>query len=1186
MLLLVGTQAIAQSSSAAEEAAFNELKTNFAKYGLTQTDVSELRVNDSYTSNGVQHVFVQQFYKGVPMFNGIAGMHFNRSGELAFTTSNFSTGFAEQTPASAPAIDAKEAALAAATTLGLEVTTTPTQLAREGNKIVYSWTEVSNEPVTAQLMYTKLNDELLLSWQIYIGQKNTADMWLLQVDALKGNTIQRFNQTLYCSFDGSDLHGKNGKMHRHERQCFAHVPAINTNLPVHEAMLEAAVTDGSSYNVFPFGLEAPLFGDREIITEPADPVASPFGWHDVDGVDGPEFTITRGNNVRAYPDRLDTNSPDPDPVVDGGEELEFDFFYEDFGSLDDILPAAVTQLFYYNNMLHDWAYHHGFDEASGNFQQNNYGNGGLGNDAVQAEAQDGSGVNNANFGTPADGGSGRMQMYVWNNSGSSEISIDEPVEISGTVIAGPPGWGPDIEEAVTGNVVVAMDGTAQPELLCEAAVNAAELSGNVALIRRGDCFFETKVANAQAAGAIAAIICNPENTIINMGATGDVVDPTIPSVLIEEFRCAEIRAQIEAGNDVVITFPPSIAPPPIDGDFDNGIIAHELGHGFSNRLVGGPGNASCLFNTEQMGEGWSDFFGLAASPINGATTMPDGSEPRGIGNFATNRGPQGGGIRRQRYSTDMAVNDFTYDDVITSGIPHPLGEIWATTLWDLYWAMVEDHGFDPDLINGSGGNNIAVELVLEGMKNTKCLPGMVDGRDGILTADVLINNGENVCRIWEVFARRGLGFSADQGSSESQFDGVEAFDLPPSCIPTVKLTKTTDKVLIDQGDEFEITLSIRNDKAEAVTNVQITDFLPNGLNIIESSIEGADAFELDGSNAIFTINTLETGNDGVVQITYDVTTNDSHSFTQFFDGVENGFGNWTFSALNGEGNDSWVINNNESFEGNSSWFVPNTGENNDQVLFLFEPFPLSGDAPGLRFYTQYNTESKWDAGLIEYSLDFGDTWQNVGNDRIIRGQYRGEVEPSAFDASVNDLNSYWGQTADWREVVVDLSEFNGQNFMFRFRFGSDGDATSPVNAPAPGWYVDNIEYLDVFRYNGVATLTTDQGDTAEAYGQDGGVLVESTTISDANDPLLEQTSVSVYPNPANNFVNVNVQSKLSGEALVQLTSVDGRLIAQQALSLVEGRNTANFNTSELAAGVYLIQVASADRIFTEKITVQ
>ena len=43
----------------------------------------------------------------------------------------------------------------------------------------------------------------------------------------------------------------------------------------------------------------------------------------------------------------------------------------------------------------------------------NFGRGGLGNDAVQADAQDGVGTDNANFSTPSDGSPGRMQMYLF-----------------------------------------------------------------------------------------------------------------------------------------------------------------------------------------------------------------------------------------------------------------------------------------------------------------------------------------------------------------------------------------------------------------------------------------------------------------------------------------------------------------------------------------------------------------------------------------------------------------------------------------------------------------------------------------------------------------------------------------------------------------------------------------------------
>src|SRR4029077_5444420 len=65
------------------------------------------------------------------------------------------------------------------------------------------------------------------------------------------------------------------------------------------------------------------------------------------------------------------------------------------------------------NLYHDRLYLLGFTEAARNFQNNNFGSGGVAGDRVRGEAQDSIGTNNANFSTPSDGGRGRMQMYIF-----------------------------------------------------------------------------------------------------------------------------------------------------------------------------------------------------------------------------------------------------------------------------------------------------------------------------------------------------------------------------------------------------------------------------------------------------------------------------------------------------------------------------------------------------------------------------------------------------------------------------------------------------------------------------------------------------------------------------------------------------------------------------------------------------
>jgi extracellular elastinolytic metalloproteinase len=136
---------------------------------------------------------------------------------------------------------------------------------------------------------------------------------------------------------------------------------------------------------------------------------SPSGWV--------TNNTTIGNNVDAYLDRDNNNAADTNGrPVSSTKTFEYTADLAQAPTLSVNQMAAVTNLFYLNNVIHDKLYRHGFNEAAGNFQTNNFGKGGLGNDAVLAEAQDGGGTNNANFATPADGSKPRMQMYLWNFS--------------------------------------------------------------------------------------------------------------------------------------------------------------------------------------------------------------------------------------------------------------------------------------------------------------------------------------------------------------------------------------------------------------------------------------------------------------------------------------------------------------------------------------------------------------------------------------------------------------------------------------------------------------------------------------------------------------------------------------------------------------------------------------------------
>ncbi|MBT8324107.1 MAG: M36 family metallopeptidase, partial [Winogradskyella sp.] len=112
-------------------------------------------------------------------------------------------------------------------------------------------------------------------------------------------------------------------------------------------------------------------------------------------------------------------------------------------------------------------------------------------------------------------------------------------------------------------------------------------------------------------------------------------------------------------------------------------------------------------------------------------------------------------------------------------VPHGVGFVWATVLWDLTWAYIDKYGFDPDLYNGDGGNNKIMKLVIDGLKLQPCNPGFIDGRDALLAADTATTGGVDQCMIWEIFSKRGLGYGAMQGDTASRTDQVQSFTLPP-----------------------------------------------------------------------------------------------------------------------------------------------------------------------------------------------------------------------------------------------------------------------------------------------------------------------------------------------------------------------------------------------------------------------
>jgi hypothetical protein len=407
---------------------------------------------------------------------------------------------------------------------------------------------------------------------------------------------------------------------------------------------------------------------------------------------------------------------------------------------------------------------------------------------------------------------------------------------------------PSAPNGITSNLVLYKNNPTPPGYFsaCQAPTNAAALAGKIALIKRGGCFFNLKVKNAQDAGAIAVIMMdsianNPSRLSMS---SSEILGIKIPAVFVtKEIGDSFIAEMANGPVNVKLEIPAGLYLY-ADGDFDNGIVAHEYGHGISTRLTGGRKNSSCLTAPEQMGEGWSDWMALMMQLKSGDV----GETAKGIGTYAINEATTGGGIRNFPYSTNMTINPLTFADtngktymdtdpitlVKTELVSvHDVGEIWAATLWDLTWAYIGKYGFSSNIYSGDGGNNKVMRLVLDAMKLQPCNPSFIQARNAIISADQATTGGQDYCLIWKVFARRGLGVNASSGKNSGDDtniaainDQVEDFTEPaaiPNCTLAVNKYMNSDKIGIYPNPAPKGLVYIHTNDFVGKLNIQVVD---------------------------------------------------------------------------------------------------------------------------------------------------------------------------------------------------------------------------------------------------------------------------------------------------------------------------------------------------------------------------
>jgi hypothetical protein len=832
-----------------------------------------------------------------------------------------------------------------------------------------------------------------------------------------------------------------------------------------------------------------------------------------------DATITSGNNVFAYADVISPQGfTDGDFTAETTSAQTFDYEFQ-ADQRDNSFAnqqAAIVNLFYMNNFLHDFFYDYGFDEAAGNAQLSNYGRGGVEGDPLEVQAQDYSGLNNANMSTPADGASPIMQQYLWNSKDAINgvdygvtVTSDSAIGLlSSTQLAA---FGAQQYTDISGDLVRLMDDTAPINDGCNMTANASDLAGKIAIIDRGDCNFTLKVLNAQNAGAVAAIVVNniDDGTSASMGGADAAV--TIPSIGLNFAQGNLLYNQIDSSTVVTIDMFSNF--PLKDSSFDNGIVAHEWGHYISDRLVG---NANGLINFQgrNMGEGWGDFHSLMFLALASDLEIADNgsfglSYPTStyVTGFDT-------GTRRAPYSTDMTVNPLTFQYIesgstppglapTNGGSPHAAGELWASSLWEVYVALLNAHGFQ-------AGQDKMANYLIAGYKMTPIAPTFTEARDAIL-ANIIATDTDDFTLALAAFAKRGLGFGAVSPDRFSPDNAgvVESFKTELASFTASSFTLNasfngtalgycSDDGVLDKGETGTLSVSIANAGSLALSGVTalvevVSDHdvtLENDGVITFADI--APFADTQSSPLMVTLNTAGTAEtlefkvsfpeqmaDDEIEEARDLSlstmvnldfekippvsrqsTDDMESFALL--------DNWQENVMSGGdlaigtrsidlANTSFFASLNPGVDlGAQTLFLNNNGFESD-VAYQTDTFEIGFDGDfEMSFWHFYWLEDTWDGGVIEISLNGGD-WVDVTTvGATFDVGYSGTLQEDNPAQALGNRAAFTGTNGDLANTAGNMERINfgialnGNVAKLRFRISSDS------NTADFGWFIDQV----------------------------------------------------------------------------------------------------------------------------------
>jgi hypothetical protein len=356
------------------------------RLGLEDGDLASLTLIRDYVtrSNGIRTVSFAQNVDGVPVFDGVVTVHLDGNGEVILVTSSAGRTAGRRRAAQ---VTVEQAVSAAVANIRPELPFAPARIADASGAARFARGQFGRDLI-GTLTWLPVDGVLRLAWQVNVEPDNDSEAYDVLVDAVSGEVLLRRNRVYFAEGSGRVMQS-------------ATMQALDPRRldPTPIGQPGSACPPPSNYLV------------RSLTAPFRDPATALF-----------DTGRLSGNNAHVF--RSDTSTEGALGTFDG-TKWNFDFPFNSADSAETALFAAV-------NFAHDFFYDLGFDEAAGNFQQDNFNRGGLGGDPVNANAR-ALGRNNANFRNAPDGSSPIINMFLWDGTGcwGEDVDLDGTADLDG-----------------------------------------------------------------------------------------------------------------------------------------------------------------------------------------------------------------------------------------------------------------------------------------------------------------------------------------------------------------------------------------------------------------------------------------------------------------------------------------------------------------------------------------------------------------------------------------------------------------------------------------------------------------------------------------------------------------------------------------------------------------------------------